>query len=128
MSRSEALLDLPPRLRSDLVGLARHAAPYEACGVLWRLAEGRLGVATSPNVHPEPRHNFRIGEAEQLRILSVIEANGGELVGIFHSHPNADAEPSQSDLEYAAGWPGLVWVIVGLGGSEPVISADVLVP
>jgi proteasome lid subunit RPN8/RPN11 len=46
---------------------------------------------------------------------------GWELGAIYHSHTHTPPYPSQTDVNFAANWPGLEWVIVGLAGDEPEI-------
>ena len=49
---------------------------------------------------------------------------GEELVAIYHSHPNSPAEPSQTDINLAEGWPDTVWIICSLADrEEPVLRA-----
>ncbi len=47
------------------------------------------------------------------------ESGGWDLGAIYHSHTHTDPYPSQTDINFAANWPGLEWVIVGLAGEEP---------
>ena len=37
-----------------------------------------------------------------------------ELGAIYHSHTRSEPYPSQTDINFAAGWPGVEWLIVGL--------------
>ena len=46
------------------------------------------------------------------------EARGLEIVGIFHSHPNAPAKPSQYDVSHA--WPSLSYVVIEVRAAKPV--------
>ena len=42
------------------------------------------------------------------------EDDGAELGAIYHSHTRSEPYPSQTDINFAAGWPGVEWLIVGL--------------
>ncbi len=56
--------------------------------------------------------------------MDQIEADGEELVGIYHSHTNSEAYPSQTDVNLAANWPGLLWLICSLEDHDnPVVRA-----
>ncbi|MDX6583605.1 MAG: [CysO sulfur-carrier protein]-S-L-cysteine hydrolase [Solirubrobacterales bacterium] len=66
---------------------------------------------------------FQIDSADQIRITNEIEARGDEIGAIFHSHPNSEARPSQTDVNLARWWPGVLWVICSLAAGEPVIRA-----
>ena len=54
------------------------------------------------------------------RELTTIEDRGDELGAIYHSHTRSEPYPSQTDINFAVGWPGVEWLIVGLAsGDEP---------
>jgi proteasome lid subunit RPN8/RPN11 len=38
---------------------------------------------------------------------------------IYHSHTRTEPYPSQTDLNFAERWPGVLWIIVGLAGPQP---------
>ena len=40
---------------------------------------------------------------------------------IYHSHTRSEPYPSQTDINYAASWPGVLWIIVGTAGEEPMV-------
>ena len=42
----------------------------------------------------------------------------GELGAIYHSHTRTEPRPSQTDINFAKLWPDVLWIIVGLAGSE----------
>jgi proteasome lid subunit RPN8/RPN11 len=55
--------------------------------------------------------------------MLAIEARGWEIVGIYHSHLNAPAYPSPTDVAMAA-YPDAVYLIVSLSdGKPPVLGA-----
>lgn len=125
------MINLDPISRSLIVSHARAAAPYEACGLISRrpcedcaggpcaLCEGwgyRYKIWRAENAADEPRHNYLIAPKEQLALLEQIVREDHELVGMWHSHPSGDPEPSDVDRVLAAGWPDLVHVIVSLNG------------
>ncbi len=37
---------------------------------------------------------------------------------IYHSHTRSEPYPSQTDVNFAAHWPGVEWLIVGLAGGR----------
>ena len=65
---------------------------------------------------------FQIDSRDQIRITNEIEARGEEIGAIFHSHPNSEAQPSQTDVNLARWWPGVLWVICSLAGAEPLCA------
>ena len=91
--------------------------PNEACGILigqddaggravvqWRLA---LNVWDTPQEHG---HRFRIDPAAQLAAEREARAAGLEVVGFYHSHPDAPPKPSPRDVE--AAWPFYTYLII----------------
>jgi proteasome lid subunit RPN8/RPN11 len=61
---------------------------------------------------------FRIDPDEQLELHNRIEEAGLELGAIYHSHTRTEPRPSQTDINFAKLWPGVLWIIVGLAGGE----------
>lgn len=114
-------------LLEGLLAYAEVQAPYEACGLVADYG-GDLAFLPASNVSAEPRTSFLIGADEQRRLLAMVAAAGAEVVALFHSHPRSGPEPSERDLELAAGWPGLTWLIAGLGGDRPRLTSQILVP
>jgi proteasome lid subunit RPN8/RPN11 len=64
---------------------------------------------------------FSIDSKEQYDLLMEIEDAGLEVAAIYHSHTRTAPEPSQTDINFAQGWPGVEWIIVGLAGDEPEV-------
>jgi [CysO sulfur-carrier protein]-S-L-cysteine hydrolase len=57
-------------------------------------------------------------EPKELLTLSNACDELGELGAIYHSHVRSAPYPSQTDINFAANWPGVEWVIVGLAAHE----------
>jgi proteasome lid subunit RPN8/RPN11 len=52
-----------------------------------------------------------------------MRSRGEELLAIYHSHPRAiDPSPSETDVRLAY-YPSATYLIVGLGGAEPIVKA-----
>lgn len=87
----------------------------------------RDGAAVS--VHPATNtaaspFRFEVDGLELHRTLTEIEDAGLELGAIYHSHTRSEPYPSQTDVNFAANWPGVEWIIVGLAsGGEPVVRS-----
>lgn len=120
MKIERALLD-------EIVAHARRDAPNECCG----LVLGRDGAATSAraleNLAASP-FRFDIDGRELLDVAFDDDADGdGEkLTAIYHSHTRSAPYPSQTDVNFAAGWPGVEWLIVGIpkaAGAEPEVRS-----
>ena len=67
---------------------------------------------------------FEIDPKELLGLYLGIEAEGQALGAIYHSHVRSRPYPSQTDINFAASWPGVEWIIVGLAaGAEPEVRS-----
>jgi proteasome lid subunit RPN8/RPN11 len=90
------------------VDVARHA-PEEACGIL--AGGGREVLAVYPitnQLHSPVR--YLMEPHEQLKAFQLIEAQGWELLAIYHSHPHGPEEPSPTDIAEAY-YPEAVYLI-----------------
>ncbi len=119
MNISRALLD-------EVVAHALEDPGNEVCGVV-AVEEESTRAATrvlrATNVHASPM-KFEIDPQELLALYSAIEDGGEELGAIYHSHVRSPPYPSQTDVNFAANWPGVEWIIVGLAGDgEPEVRS-----
>ena len=67
--------------------------------------------------------SFEIDGREVLSLIERIEGEGLELGAIYHSHTRTPPYPSQTDINFAAHWPGVEWLIVGLSRSRSARGA-----
>ena len=124
-------MQIAPELLEQVVAHAREEAPNECCGVLAveldRSETGRppraVSVHRAVNTAASPLR-FEIDGREVLSLIERIEGEGLELGAIYHSHTRTAPYPSQTDINFAAHWPGVEWLIVGLsaGGAPEVRS------
>ena len=119
MKISRALID-------EMVAHAREDLPNECCGMIG----GRDGEATEvvrvENSAASPLR-YEMDPQGQFDALKRIEADGGELLGIYHSHTKSAAYPSQTDVNQAVAWPEQVYVIVSLADeAAPDVKAYLL--
>ena len=105
----------------ELIAHARDDAPNECCGML-AFGDGKLtAYFRARNEFASPQR-FRIESSDQIRIYNEILARDEE-PAIFHSHPNTEARPSQTDINLARDWPGSPWVICSLAEEGAVVRA-----
>ncbi|HEX4806537.1 MAG TPA: M67 family metallopeptidase [Conexibacter sp.] len=106
-------------LYDRIVAHARAEAPNECCGVVATNGDGGAQrVFPAANKFASPLR-FEIDEHDLIRIWRAIDEDDLELGAIYHSHTRTAPEPSQTDINGAAQWPGALWIIVGLAGEEP---------
>lgn len=113
---------LSGELFDQLIAHARDDAPNECCGMI-AARDGRFTAHFRARNEFESPMRFQIDSGDQIRITNEIEARGDEIGAIFHSHPNSEARPSQTDVNLARWWPGVLWVICSLAEDEPVVRA-----
>ena len=109
-------------LLDDLIAHALQEAPNECCGVVAvepGVPARAARVYRAVNTAASPLR-FEVDGHELLRTIERIELDGCELGAIYHSHTRSEPYPSQTDINFAANWPGVEWIIVGLAnGQEP---------
>jgi proteasome lid subunit RPN8/RPN11 len=116
------------QMSEELAGaIRRHGAetyPHECCGaLLGREAgngnEGReiLAVLALANQREDsPRNRFSVAPRDVIDADKAAQANGLEVVGWYHSHPDHPARPSEYDREHA--WPWYSYVILKVEKGE----------
>ena len=115
------------RIAQDLIDAivehARRDAPNECCGMVASDAGRAVSVHAAENTAASP-FRFEVDGLELHHTLTAIEDAGHELGAIYHSHTRSEPYPSQTDVNFAANWPGVEWIIVGLAnGDEPVVRS-----
>jgi len=110
-------------LLDAIVEHARRDAPNECCGMVATSDGAAVSVHEAENTAASP-FRFEVDGLELHRTLTGIEDAGYELGAIYHSHTRSEPYPSQTDVNFAANWPGVEWIIVGLAnGNEPVVRS-----
>lgn len=106
---------------SDYKAIEAHGEstfPHECCGFMLGKANGterqvRELLSAENEREDGARHNrFVITPEAYLRGDKAARAKGLDIIGFYHSHPNAPARPSQYDLDHA--WPWYSYVIVSI--------------
>lgn len=107
--------EIPDAVYQDLRAHGEAAYPRECCGVLlgkpttsgWRV----MASARVENTHPgSPSTRYQIDPLELVRLQRQAHAQGIEIAGFYHSHPDHPPHWSPTDLEEAH-WVGSLYVI-----------------
>jgi proteasome lid subunit RPN8/RPN11 len=97
---SEAIR-LSREILAQMIAHARREASVECCGLL----AGKDGAITrifpAANAATNPATCYEIAPKEIFERMREMRAEGLELRGIYHSHPNGKNEPSPRDVEQA---------------------------
>ena len=111
---------IPRELYEQMIEHARQVAPNECVGLIASRNGDVEKLYRATNAAASPLR-FEIDGREQIRIHNDIESAGLELGAIYHSHTRTEPRPSQTDITFARGWPGVLWVIVGLTTGQPQV-------
>lgn len=110
-------LSLPEDARVELATMVREGYPLETCGLLvGRQANGQVEVQTvvqSRNINRERAEDrYELDPHDFLVTDKRARADGLEIVGVWHSHPDHPARPSETDR--VAAWEGWSYVIISV--------------
>jgi proteasome lid subunit RPN8/RPN11 len=116
-----ASLLLSGSVRLALEAAALAAYPHEFCALLLGrpLADGDGFTVEdwrpAANIHPEPLRHFELDPASHFAAIRETRArqDGLSIIGHAHSHPDAKAEPSATDLAMVFD-EEMVWLILSL--------------
>ena len=102
---------------AEINARARAEYPHEACGLLiGREAGGRTlveRVASCRNLAGDRLADRYLLDPNDFRAADeTARREGFDIVGIWHTHPDHPARPSETDLE--AAWPGYSYLIVSV--------------
>jgi proteasome lid subunit RPN8/RPN11 len=112
---------IPEALLDEMVAHAQADAPDECCGIIGSRDGEGVVLHRATNIHHSPL-KYEIGSDELYRISIALDDDDLEVGVIYHSHTRSDPYPSQTDVNLAT-YPDAVYVIVGVGGQEPVVRA-----
>src|SRR3954453_14114626 len=104
-------------LVDEMVAHAREDVPNECCGMVGGRDGTAERVGRGENAAASPLR-YEMDPQGQFDALKEIEADGGELLAIYHSHTKSAAYPSQTDVNQAQNWPEQLYVIIPLADPE----------
>jgi proteasome lid subunit RPN8/RPN11 len=120
---------LPRRLLDEIIAHARAEAPNECCGMIAARDADAVAVHRARNKLASPLA-YEVDPRDLYSILDAIEEDDLALGAIYHSHTRSDPVPSQTDINLAdwgdppqPRYPGALYVIVGVKGSDPDVRA-----
>jgi proteasome lid subunit RPN8/RPN11 len=110
-------------LLDEIVAHAVENSAIECCGVVAVKPSGAGGARTATRVYRATNIHasalkFEIAPMELLRLSNAIEDERWEFGAIYHSHVRSAPRPSQTDISFAAQWPDVEWIIVGLASGQ----------
>ena len=106
---------------AEMIGHTYDGYPLEACGLLVGTADRVHRFVACSNEAASARI-YSIPGRELLRAERQAEADGFEIIGVFHSHTHSEPYPSPTDVEQAPD-PAWHYVIVSLKREAPETRA-----
>jgi len=104
---------IPRKITNQLLHLAQLSPEQEICGLIGGVSGTPTRCYPIQNIAELPGERFLLDPTGQIAALKAMRENGEGLFGIYHSHPNAPATPSATDLELAV-YPDALYVIISL--------------
>ncbi|MGR8931400.1 MAG: Mov34/MPN/PAD-1 family protein [Gammaproteobacteria bacterium] len=105
---------LPRKLTNQLLHLAQISPEAEVCGLVGANTRG-VPVSCYPvdNSAQSPKTRFLLEPSQQIAAMKTMRDKNENLFAIYHSHPDAPAIPSATDIEQAS-YPEAVHLIISL--------------
>ena len=117
------MLRLPAPIYTEMVGHCLSGLPDEACGLLGGdLATGAVGRCYPTRNLAASAKLYTVDPKQHLQADRDAEAQGMEIMGVFHSHTHTDAYPSPTDVAQAPD-PDWHYVLVSLRDIHPVVRS-----
>ncbi len=104
--------------------MLKHAINHptiEICGLIGGQDKQATTIYSVKNIAEDPKHRFLMDPEEQIAAMRAMRETNETLLGIYHSHPDSPAEPSQTDEEMAA-YPGVYYFIISLISKIPELN------
>ncbi len=121
------VLSVPAFLIDEIRAHGQGAYPEECCGLLLGKAEQavRRIVALRRVVNAQERsrrNRYVIAPRELLEAEKEAAGRGLDIIGVYHSHPDHPARPSEYDREHALPWYSYVILRVTKGLPQELTS------
>jgi proteasome lid subunit RPN8/RPN11 len=100
---------------------AKETYPEECSGVIVGMDTGEMkvvvGVWRAENTHEDERsRRFLIDPLVYMKLEQQANERDMDVLGIYHSHPDHPAEPSEYDREHA--WPNFSYIIASVSSEQ----------
>jgi len=118
------MLKLKNTLANEIITRAREEAPNECCGLIGGTNDGQAQtIYRTRNIASDSLVTYEAAPEDLFAAQRMMRERGEELLAIYHSHPRStNPQPSATDIRLAY-YPSAVYLIVGLGNSEPCLRA-----
>ena len=112
------MIRIPQSIHDDMIAHAREGFPLEVCGILGGADDTVSAIYRMTNTDASNEH-FMMEPKEQFAVVKDLRARGLAMLGIYHSHPESPARPSEEDIKLAL-TPDVSYLIVSLADAEKI--------
>ncbi len=106
------MIRIPTDIHADLIAHAQEGFPLEVCGILGGTGDTVSVHYRMTNTDASNEH-FMMDPKEQFAVVKDLRAKGLTMLGIYHSHPETPARPSEEDIRLAL-TPEVSYLIISL--------------
>lgn len=104
---------LPRKIVQELLHQAQQTPDQEICGLISSLNGQPYRCYPITNSSNQPENLFNLDAHQQIQAMVTMRNNHEHLFAIYHSHPNAPAIPSHTDIQQAS-YPEALYLIISL--------------
>jgi len=116
------MIRIPKAIYREMQEHAREGFPLEICGILGGTGDTVAKLFRMTNTDASNEH-FMMEPKEQFAVVKELRALGMSMLGIYHSHPETPARPSEEDVRLAL-TPQVSYLIASLAEpGEPVLRS-----
>jgi proteasome lid subunit RPN8/RPN11 len=121
------MLIIHAKAKQEMVADATAAFPDECCGFFFgeETSEGRIIKVARPVINAkegDKRRRFAISPKDYLAAERFADQQQLQLLGVYHSHPNHPAIPSEHDRVAAQPWFSYIIISVMNGKADAIRS------
>lgn len=106
------MIRIPLSIHDEMIAHAKEGFPLEVCGILGGTGDSVSVGYRMTNIDASNEH-FMMEPKEQFAVVKELRAKGLAMLGIYHSHPETPARPSEEDIRLAL-TPDVSYLIVSL--------------
>ena len=122
------MIIIQPKANDEMISDAVQAFPDECCGFFFGV-ESKEGARNITHVlkvdnskEGDKRRRFQISPQDYLKAEQFALDNQVDLLGVYHSHPNHPAIPSETDRESAQ--PFFSYLIIAVSDDHNLITGQ----
>lgn len=121
MKKIDSQLIIEPGALELMVNDAEDSHPNECCGFFFGNEDGNVrnimrSTIAQNSKEGDQRRRFKIDPLDYMKAEQFAEESGLQLLGVYHSHPEHPAIPSEHDRKQAM--PFFSYIIISVYGGE----------